>query len=196
MKLIMYVVLGAVGLFIVYTLLTSFMSRKIETPQYEVVREVDDAEIRRYPKMVVAKTYLADSSFDNNRSIGFRTIANYIFGGNDRGQQIAMTAPVVMDMSDTASMYFVMPSQYQAQELPRPNSGRVRIEEEAEKHLIVLRFGGFASDSRIRRKCERLSEIIQENGIQTKGDFLFMGYNAPWDLINRRNEVAVEVVIP
>jgi hypothetical protein len=89
-----------------------------------------------------------------------------------------------------------MPSQYQAQELPRPNSGRVRIEEEAEKHLIVLRFGGFASDSRIRRKCERLSEIIQENGIQTKGDFLFMGYNAPWDLINRRNEVAVEVVIP
>jgi len=192
----MYVVLGAVGLFIVYTLLTSFMSRKIETPQYEVVREVDDAEIRRYPKMVVAKTYLADSSFDNNRSIGFRTIANYIFGGNDRGQQIAMTAPVVMDMSDTASMYFVMPSQYQAQELPRPNSGRVRIEEEAEKHLIVLRFGGFASDSRIRRKCERLSEIIQENGIQTKGDFLFMGYNAPWDLINRRNEVAVEVVIP
>ena len=196
MKLIMYVVLGAVGLFIVYTLLTSFMSRKIETPQYEVVREVDDAEIRRYPKMVVAKTYLADSSFDNNRSIGFRTIANYIFGGNDRGQQIAMTAPVVMDMSDTASMYFVMPSQYQAQELPRPNSGRVRIEEEAEKHLIVLRFGGFASDSRIRRKCERLSKIIQENGIQTKGDFLYMGYNAPWDLINRRNEVAVEVVIP
>lgn len=192
----MYVVLGAVGLFIVYTLLTSFMSRKIETPQYEVVREVDDAEIRRYPKMVVAKTYLADSSFDNNRSIGFQTIANYIFGGNDRGQQIAMTAPVVMDMSDTASMYFVMPSQYQAQELPRPNSGRVRIEEEAEKHLIVLRFGGFASDSRIRRKCERLSEIIQENGIQTKGDFLYMGYNAPWDLINRRNEVAVEVVIP
>ena len=176
--------------------MTSFVRRKIETPQYEVVREVDDAEIRRYPKMVVAKTYLADSSFDNNRSIGFRTIANYIFGGNDRGQQIAMTAPVVMDMSDTASMYFVMPSQYQAQELPRPNSGRVRIEEEAEKHLIVLRFGGFASDSRIRRKCERLSEIIQENGIQTKGDFLFMGYNAPWDLINRRNEVAVEVVIP
>jgi hypothetical protein len=176
--------------------MTSFVRRKIETPQYEVVREVDDAEIRRYPKMVVAKTYLADSSFDNNRSIGFRTIANYIFGGNDRGQQIAMTAPVVMDMSDTASMYFVMPSQYQAQELPRPNSGRVRIEEEAEKHLIVLRFGGFASDSRIRRKCERLSEIIQENGIQTKGDFLYMGYNAPWDLINRRNEVAVEVVIP
>jgi SOUL heme-binding protein len=196
MKLIVYVALGVIGLFLVYTLLTSFMSRKIETPQYEVVREVDDAEIRRYPKMVVAKTYLADSSFDNNRSVGFRTIANYIFGGNDRGQQIAMTAPVVMDMSDTASMYFVMPSQYQAQELPRPNSGRVRIEEEAEKHLIVLRFGGFASDSRIRRKCERLSEIIQVNGIQTKGDFLFMGYNAPWDLINRRNEVAVEVVIP
>lgn len=180
---------------LLYTVLTSFMSRKIETPQYEVVRSVDDAEIRRYPKMIVAKTYLPDTSFDQNRSNGFRTIANYIFGGNDRGQQIAMTAPVVMDMSDTAAMYFVMPSQYGMDELPRPNSGRVRIIEEQEKHLIVLRFGGFASDERIKRKCERLAEIIREHDVKTKGDYLFMGYNAPWDVIGRRNEVAVEVIL-
>ena len=171
------------------------MSNKIETPQYQVVRAVDDAEIRRYPKMIVAKTYLPDTSFDQNRSAGFRTIANYIFGGNERSQQIAMTAPVVMDMSDTAAMYFVMPSQYAIDDLPRPNSGRVRIVEEQEKHLIVLRFGGFASDARIKRKCERLAEIIREHAIVTKGDYLFMGYNAPWDIFNRRNEVAVEVIV-
>jgi hypothetical protein len=35
---------------------------------------------------------------------------------------------------------------------------------------------------------------LQENGVVTSGDFMYMGYNAPWDLVNRRNEVAVLVV--
>jgi hypothetical protein len=34
------------------------------------------------------------------------------------------------------------------------------------------------------------------NGKQakTRGNLLYMGYNAPWDVIGRRNEVAFEVV--
>ena len=80
MKWFTSILIAISALFAIYLLLTSFMSNKIETPNYEVIREVDDAEIRRYPSMVVAKTNLADSSFENNRSNGFRTIANYIFG--------------------------------------------------------------------------------------------------------------------
>jgi hypothetical protein len=37
---------------------------------------------------------------------------------------------------------------------------------------------------------------LQAQGITTKGALLYMGYNSPWDVVNRRNEVAIEVVWP
>jgi hypothetical protein len=62
--------------------------------------------------LVVAKTSLASNSFNGAGSDGFRSIAGYIFGGNNKNQKIAMTAPVVMNLGDSASMNFVMPSAY------------------------------------------------------------------------------------
>jgi len=30
--------------------------------------------------------------------------------------------------------------------------------------------------------------------LKHRGELLYLGYNAPWDVTNRRNEVAVELV--
>ena len=176
-------------------LIVSFTSKNIETPKYKVIKTYDEVEVRLYPKMVVAKTNLADKSFDNQGSNGFRTIAGYIFGGNEKNEKIAMTAPVVMNMGDSASMYFVMPKSYDKSELPTPNSKNVQIVEVAEKTLAVITYGGFSSDEKIEKHRKQLEKILQKNKLQTKGAYLFMGYNAPWDIINRKNEVAIEVVV-
>jgi len=169
--------------------------KNIETPDYKVVKTIDEMEIRLYPKMLVAKTNLSDKSFDNEGSNGFRTIANYIFGGNEKNEKIAMTAPVVMNMGDSASMYFVMPKSYKKEELPNPNSKNVQIVEEASKTLAVITYGGYSSDEKIAKHCKQLQKILAKNDIQTKGSFLYMGYNAPWDFVNRKNEVAIEVIL-
>jgi hypothetical protein len=171
----------------------SFSMRKIETPQYKVLKTFGDVELRLYPKMVVAKTNLNDASFENQGNTGFRTIANYIFGGNEKNEKIAMTAPVVMNLGDTASMYFVMPKSYDKETLPAPNSKQVQIVEEDSKVLAVITYGGFSSDEKIKKYAEELRIVLTKNGIQTRGAFLYMGYNAPWDLINRKNEVGIEV---
>ena len=173
----------------------SFTSKNIETPKYKVIKNYDEVEVRLYPKMVVAKTNLADKSFDNQGSNGFRTIAGYIFGGNEKNEKIAMTAPVVMNMGDSASMYFVMPKSYEKEELPTPNSKNVQIVEVAEKTLAVITYGGFSSDEKIEKHRKQLEQILQKNKIQTKGAYMYMGYNAPWDIINRKNEVAIELAV-
>lgn len=173
---------------------TKFSDRSIETPEYEVLQRYGEVEIRRYPQMLVAQTSMGSASFDAAGSNGFRTVANYIFGGNERNQKIAMTAPVVMNMGDSATMYFVMPKQYGRADLPQPNSSAVRITEVASKVLAVVRFGGFSNDRSIRAHCDELAQTLREQGIEPASDFMYMGYNAPWDVINRRNEVAVEVV--
>ncbi len=169
----------------------SLSSPGIETPEYRVLRNLGEVEIRYYPSMVVARTAVGSASFDQSGSNGFREIAGYIFGANARSQKIAMTAPVVMNLSDSATMYFVMPKQYAAADLPQPNSGRVVVAEEAPKVLAVLRYGGFTNDREINAKCSELGETLARNGLQPAGAFMYMGYNSPWDVINRRNEVAV-----
>jgi hypothetical protein len=174
--------------------LVSFSSKNIETPDYKILKTVDEVEIRLYPKMIVAKTSLQDNSFENNGSNGFRTIANYIFGGNEKNEKIAMTAPVVMNMGDSATMYFVMPKKYAKNELPTPSSKNVQIIEEESKILAVIQYGGYSSDEKIKKHCNELQRVLAKNNIKVKGAFLYMGYNAPWDIINRRNEVAIEVI--
>ena len=104
-----------------------------------------------------------------------------------------MTAPVVMSMGDSASMYFVMPKQYSKDQLPKPANNNVAIMEESAKVLAVLRYGGFSSDNDIKKYCKTLEEELTKQNISTKGSYMYMGYNAPWDVVNRRNEVAIEV---
>ena len=172
----------------------SFRFKGIETPNYKVIKILGDVEIREYPQMILAQTKLGGSRYDSNGNKGFGTVANYIFGGNQQQQKIAMTAPVIMNMSDTeASMSFVMPSQYQLTDLPTPNSTAVSLVSQDSMKLAVLRFGGFSSDEKIAKHAQLLTQVLKDNNIRTKGSLLYMGYNAPWDLINRRNEVAFQI---
>jgi effector-binding domain-containing protein len=183
----LFITLLTMGLF-------AFKSDGIEMPSYRMIKKYGDVEIRQYPAMVIAQTQLSQSSVDNNMNNGFRTIAGYIFGGNDQNQKIAMTAPVVMKMSDTATMYFMMPKKYSVNQLPKPNSNNVKILEESSRVLAVIRYGGFSSEKKIEKYRKKLAEVISQNNLKTKGPYMYMGYNAPWDVFNRRNEVAIEVV--
>jgi hypothetical protein len=193
MNKFVWISLSIIVLGVVIFSIVSFTSKDIETPDYKVLKTIDEVELRLYPKMIVAKTSLSDKSFENQGSNGFRTIANYIFGGNEKNQKIAMTAPVVMEMSDSATMYFVMPKQYKKEDLPNPSSKNVRITEESSKTLAVISYGGFSSDKKIQKHQKELMKVLMKNNIKTQGAYMYMGYNAPWDVINRRNEVAIEV---
>ena len=91
-------------------------------------------------------------------------------------------------------MYFVMPKSYKKDDLPNPNSKNVQLVEETSKYLAVITYGGYSSDKKIEKHRSELEFILKKNNIKTKGTYMYMGYNAPWDVINRRNEVAIEVV--
>jgi hypothetical protein len=195
MKKMTYVLITVCSIIVLIVVAMSFRYSNIETPNYKVLKSYSkNIELRQYPNLIVAKTRLKDNSFDHSGSDGFRSIAGYIFGGNDKEQKIAMTSPVVMELNDSATMYFVMPSQYKKEELPNPSNKNVEIQEEASKVLLVVRYGGYSNDERIKSHTEVLRQIIQKHQLKATGPFMYMGYNAPWDIINRRNEVAVEII--
>ena len=167
------------------------MRSSIESPDYEVLRVLSrKAEIRRYPELILAQTEMEAQTYNENSSMGFRRVAGYIFGGNEKGQKIAMTTPVIMEMGQQTEMAFVMPKQYTMDALPHPSNPQVKISKQEERTLAVLRFGGYSDDAKITEKAQELKALLQKEGIAFKEQLIYMGYNAPWDFIGRRNEVA------
>ena len=186
------VVLSVIGF--LFILLMSFMRSSIETPDYEVLRVLNrKAEIRRYPDLILAQTQLDSNTYSENSSLGFRRVAGYIFGGNEQGQKIAMTSPVVMEMGESTQMAFVMPKQYSMDALPDPSNPNVKIAKKEARTLAVLRFGGYSDDAKIQEKAAELRSLLTKEGIAFDPKLIYMGYNAPWDFIGRRNEVAFEL---
>ena len=66
----------------------------LETPNYRVIKKSGSYEVREYEPMIIART-LVRSDYKEATYTGFRRIANYIFGGNEKNMEIAMTAPVL-----------------------------------------------------------------------------------------------------
>ena len=192
MRLAMYIIVF-IAVIIFGLVMYSFTFKDIETPKYQVIKSFGKVEIRKYPNLILAQTKLGSSEYKSSGNNGFRTVANYIFGGNSKQQKIAMTVPVIMNMGDSASMSFVMPAEYEMNDLPKPASDQVQIRKQESKMLAVLRFGGYSDDEKIRKYAKRLEDVLIENKIKVKSALLYMGYNAPWDVVNRRNEVAFEV---
>lgn len=175
-------------------ILLSMRRPSIETPDYEVLRKIEDKiEIRSYPSLILAQTILDTASYNEIGNTGFRRVASYIFGGNEKEQQISMTAPVIMEMGERTEMAFVMPKQYSMEALPKPNSATVQLTKAEARKLAVLRFGGYTNDAKIQEKAAYLKQVLQREGIVHEAKLIYMGYNAPWDFIGRRNEVAFEL---
>lgn len=182
-----------IGIFFLSQLIMSFQSDKIETPKYTVLKKYDEFEIRQYDSMIIAQTILPSSSYDASSSMGFRRVASYIFGGNDKNESISMTSPVFMEMGENTKMAFVMPKNYKLEALPKPNSGDVQLIVIEPKKYAVLKFSGYASDEKIKEKSQELQNLISREKLTKVGTFQYLGYNPPWKVIGRKNEIAVEI---
>ena len=178
-------------------LLQSFIimpTNKTEEQKYSLVRNYKDFEIRFYPSATIATINSNAKTYRDLSGPGFRKLAGYIFGGNEANTKISMTAPVQMDINDSVStMSFVMPSEYTKENLPKPNDPNVHLKNTADEYVAVIRFGGYASDKDLKFYSEKLQNLLKENGINSFGNYRFLGYNPPFQFIGRRNEIIVAV---
>ena len=171
------------------------MASDIEEPTWILVDTIEDVELRDYAPTVRATTRLDNA--DQSGS-GFQRLAGFIFGGNETGERIAMTAPVEETLyQDAPTMAFTMPSGYSLEDLPQPNDASVVLESMPGRTLAAIRFSGWATSGKISRKTEQLMQTLAQNGIATVGDPALNQYNPPWTPpFLRRNEITVEVQLP
>jgi len=172
-----------------------FIMAATETQTYRIIKKEKDFEIRVYPPAIMATVSMNAKSYKELSSSGFRKLASFIFGGNEKKESIAMTTPVHMDINDAASsMSFVMPANYTKTSLPKPNDAGINITTSPEEYVAAIQFSGFADDDKIKDYGIQLENALRANGIGYFGNFRFLGYNAPYQVLGRKNEIIVRVV--
>lgn len=180
----------------------------VEQAKYEVVTSQGNIEIRLYPPMIVAE---ATVNGDRKTAInlGFRVIADYIFGNNISKKSVAMTTPVLQQNSEKIAMtapvlqegqagqwkvHFVMPSSYTMATLPKPIEDTVTLIELPSKRMVVIKFSGIASEASLKNHTTELSNFISASKLIAKSSPIYAFYNPPWTLpFLRRNEVMIEI---
>jgi hypothetical protein len=194
MKVLIIIVVIIIVILVVFQSFTLLSANNTEEQKYTVISKENGFEIRFYPAATMATINSTAKSYKELSGPGFRQLAGYIFGGNAGETQISMTAPVHMTVIDSGStMSFVMPTGYNESNLPKPNNPGVIIKKSSEEYVAVIRFGGYASDDDLKFYSEKLESILKEKGITTYGHYRYLGYNPPYQVINRRNEIIVSI---
>lgn len=170
-------------------------------------------ELRRYGPRIAAETVVTGEDDEAARNAGFRRLAGYIFGGNHRGESIAMTAPVAQEPSggeriamttpvaqdrddDGWRIRFFMPSRWTLDTLPTPDDDAVRLVTVPGETVAVLRFAGDRSRDAVRARTGELLDTLRDEGVAVTGPPVAWFYDPPWTLpFRRRNEIAVLVEV-
>jgi len=190
----LYIILGIIlVIFIGSQIYAVYGQRNIETYPYKVIKKYPLFETRTYEATLFTSVQLTTSNYKESSSKGFSILAGYIFGGNDTKEKIAMTSPVSMSLDTTMTMMFMVPKKYKKETLPQPNESDIEFKEEPAKTVAAISFGGWANDEKIASYKQQLIAALDSEGIKYTNRFYFLGYNAPFEVFNRKNEIIVEL---
>ena len=175
-------------------------------PEYAVVGEREGVEFRQYKPFVIASTAMAGEGDPGLRG-AFPVLAGYIFGGNTPGEELAMTAPVlqqdapgeslpmtapVLQTTGGKRMAFVMPANRTLEDLPRPNSDKVRLSTVDWGEVAAIAFSGRGRQARFREAEAQLRGVLERSGRAASGPAVYAQYNSPSAFPPlRRNEVLI-----
>ena len=193
MKIVTIILIVIIVVFAFAQIYFMLLQRNIESYPYTVKKKYDRFEIRKYEATLFTSVTLTSKGYKNTSSQGFSILAGYIFGKNDRKEKISMTSPVSMSLDDSTTMMFMVPKKLNKETLPKPEQSGIEFKEEPAKLLAAISFGGWANDAKIEKYKQELKAALDAQGITYSNKFYFFGYNAPFEVFNRKNEVLVEL---
>jgi hypothetical protein len=168
-------------------------SRNIEGYRYSVIKAYSGFEVRQYEASLFTTVKLDTDIYKQASSKGFSILGGYIFGKNEKKEQISMTSPVAMTLEDKMTIQFLVPKKFTKESLPKPNNSSIKFVEVPEKRVAAITFGGWANEEKIEKYKLQLIALLDKNQIKYTKKFSILGYNPPYELLFRKNEIIVEL---
>lgn len=181
----------------------------IEEPEYTLLLQEEQYELRDYSPYIIAETFV-DAGFEEAGTIAFRSLFNYISGDNQSRTEVVMTAPVSQqgsgeEISMTAPVSqkasggrwlvsFTMPGMYTMDSIPKPNDPLVQIRQVERQRMAAIRYTGLWRENSYQSNKQALDAWIEAQGLKVTGEAVWARYNAPFSLwFLRRNEILIPV---
>ena len=88
----------------------------------------------------------------------------------------------------------MVPHKFKKETLPLPNDSNIEFKEEIEKTVAAISFGGWVNTQKIDQYKKELITALSSKNISYSNQFFYLGYNAPYEVFNRKNEIIVELI--
>ena len=176
-------------LVILISILTlSSQTMAYEEANYEVVKENQEYEIRKYSDRLVIET----NSIEGN---GFRKLFNYISGNNEESQEIKMTVPVTQEIKNgSMTMQFYLPLKFNIDNVPKPSNSDIKILNIEGGYYAVIKYSGRSSDKNFLKNKNILEKQLKQDSIKIISPPIRASYNSPFTLpMLKRNEVMYRI---
>ena len=161
--------------------------------QYIILKKIDNIEIRQYGESVNASYY---SELKAERNSYFKNLAAYIFGDNAENESIDMTSPVTMKLYGNKEMIFRMPSNYTLDNLPKANNPKIDFMTIASCTKATIQYSVYSNKDIEDKKIQELKNILERENIKHDNKFELLVYNSPYKILNRRNEITINIIYP
>ncbi|XP_056423563.1 heme-binding protein 2-like [Hyla sarda] len=164
-----------------------------DCPSYQLLKKYENFEHRHYEETRWVVTPLVQDVFGIEMMKSFRRLFKYITGMNSEGQTINMTVPVAIDVplessSVSSTMSFFVP--HEVENPPTPTDPEIHLKKSPEFSAYVRQFGGYALGFMYEKHAKALAEDLKALGLQfDETYYVRAGYNDPFTLFNRHNEV-------
>ena len=179
-----------------------------DCPSYTLVAKNISAsvEIRNYESARWVRTQVMDFYYEAAVKTGFNRLFGYITGSNSAKVSIDMTAPVAVEVIPGAGPFcqttfivsFFVPNMYQAPNPmpPTPSDSTVYIEMLAESDKAVYMFPGYVhSWQDLTTPITSLTTYLDAMNYDYVPNIeTIAGYDSPFSLSNRHNEIWIDLI--
>lgn len=171
-----------------------YREKSVEKPNYRVIEEDGDFEVREYPELLVAET-VVQGDREHGLDQGFARLADYIFARHREGEKVAMTAPVLSSAAPGGGWLtrFVMPAYYTRESVPEPGDD-ISIATIPARRVAALRFHGGPDSAALGAREAQLQSWVGAKKLKATGPAERAFYNSeriPGPL--RRAEVLIPI---
>ena len=189
----------------------SISAQATPEPEYQIIRQIGDIELRQYAAYAVAEVVVPGPASEAG-SQAFPILAGYIFGKNKGDKKLAMTAPVTQSAVPTKLemtapvtqsaagqgflVQFVLPKGVMLANAPEPTDTRVQLRDVSARQVAVVRYSGFWTAAQNEEQLGKLQAALCAADVAWTGDPVYARFNGPmtpWFL--KRHEIWLNVAL-
>ncbi|PVD24894.1 hypothetical protein C0Q70_15384 [Pomacea canaliculata] len=168
--------------------------RDLDCPEFTVVKNETGYELREYMPTHWVSSNVAGLSYDTAVYQAFMRLFGYISGENEKKEKITMTAPVITRVipgqgpaceNNFTESFFISPQV----DPPSPSNPKVFLSSLPKMLVYVRSFPGFATESDWLAQARELAAALGPNATYIKDYFYTAGYDSPFQIFNRHNEI-------